>query len=190
MRHFSLPAAGSALLAASAAIVLIAGCQSTPPAKPAPAGVPMPQSPPGQARPPPPNAATRAASTKANLAIEKLRLAELFRGTPVLFALQPDGSLRVEVPLQFSFDAGKAVVKPPLAAVLDRIATGQLNEATQIVLSAPSDPAAKDASLVGARSASARDHLIGRGIAGTRVVVSPSSGVAVVRIVVTDMPMP
>ena len=190
MRHFSLLAARSALLSASAsaAIVLIAGCQSAAPPKPGPSGAQVPASP-GQVRPPP-NAATRAASTKANLAIEKLRLAELFRGTPVLFALQPDGSLRAEVPLQFSFDAGRTAVKPPLAAVLDRIATGQLNEATQINVSAPTDPATKDTSLVGGRSASVRDYLVGRGLAATRIVVSPSSGSAVVRIVVTDMPAP
>jgi len=177
------------LLAASSAIVLIAGCQSAPPSKPASSGAQVPQSP-AQARQSPPNAATRVASTKANLAIEKLRLAELFRGTPVMFALQPDGSLRVEVPLQFSFDAGKTVVKPPLAAVLDRIATGQLNEATQVVVSAPNDPATKDASLVGARSASLRDYLVARGLVATRIVVSASAGTGVVRIIVTDMPAP
>lgn len=188
MRHFSLLVARSAWLSASAAIMLIAGCQSTPPPKPGPSGAQVPTSS-GQVRPPP-NAATRAASTKANLAVEKLRLAELFRGTPVLFALQPDGSLRSEVPLHFSFDTGKAVVKPPLAAVLDRIATGQLNEATQIVVSAPNDPATKDATLVGGRSASLRDYLVGRGLAATRIVVAPSSGSAVVRMVVTDTPAP
>jgi len=182
MRLFSL-------LAASSAIVLVAGCQSTPPSKPGPSGAQVPQSP-AQARQSPPNAATRAASTKANLAIEKLRLAELFRGTPVLFALQPDGSLRAEVPLHFSFDTGKTVVKPPLAAVLDRIATGQLNEMTQVVVSAPNDPATKDATLVGGRSASVRDYLVARGLAATRIIVSASAGTGVVRIVVTDMPAP
>ena len=189
MRLFSLLAARSALLVASSAIVLIAGCQSTPPSKPGPSGAQVPQSP-AQARQSPQNAATRAASTKANLAIEKLRLAELFRGTPVLFVLQPDGSLRAEVPLHFSFDTGKTVVKPPLAAVLDRIATGQLNELTQVVVSAPNDPATKDATLVGGRAASVRDYLVAHGLAATRVAVSASAGTGVVRIVVTDMPAP
>lgn len=172
------------LLAASAAVVLIAGCKTAPPSTVSPAA-PVSQS---QPRQPAPNPATKAASTKANLAIEKLRLAELFRGTPVLFALQPDGSLRVEVPLRFSFDTGKAVVKPPLAAVLDRIAAGQLHEATKVLIAAPADPAAKSTTLVGDRAASIRDYLVAHGLADARIAVSASAGAAVVRIVVTDMP--
>lgn len=167
-------------------IALIAGCASSPPA-PAPAGSQPPQAP---SRQPPPNAATKAASTKANLAIEKLRLSELFRGTPVLFALQPDGSLRAEVPLQFSFDAGKSVVKPPLAAVLDRVAAGQLNEITHLVVATPSDPAVKNSALVGERSASVRDYLVAHGLATARVSVAAAAAAAVVKIVVTDTPPP
>ncbi len=173
------------MLVASAAVVLIAGCKTAPPSKPA--GGTAPQSQPQQ---PSSSPATKAAATKANLAIEKLRLAELFRGTPVLFVLQPDGSLRVDVPLHFSFDTGKAVVKPPLAAVLDRIAAGQLHEATKVVIGAPNDPAAKGVALVGERAASVHDYLIAHGLADTRVAVSGPAAAAVVRIVVTDMPAP
>lgn len=135
--------------------------------------------------------ATKAAATRANLAIEKLRLAELFRGTPVLFALQPDGSLRAEVPMRYSFDAGKAAVKAPLAAVLDHMATGQLTEITQLVVSAPGDAGAKNPALVAQRAANARDHLIGRGLPEGRVLVSsgPASG-GVLRIVVGEAPAP
>ena len=171
--------------AATLVIALIAGCANSPSA-PTPSG----SQPPAPPRQPPPNAATKAASTKANLAIEKLRLSELFRGTPVLFALQPDGSLRAEVPLQFSFDAGKAVVKPPLAAVLDRVAAGQLNEITHLVVAAPSDPAIKNSALVGERSASVRDYLVAHGLATARVSVAAAAAAAVVKIVVTDTPPP
>ena len=182
------------LIAASAAIVLIAGCKTAPPSTSAAANgaaAPFPSGSPTSPRQPAPSPATKAASTKAHLAIEKLRLAELFRGTPVLFVLQPDGSLRVEVPLNFSFDAGKAAVKPPLAAVLDRVAAGQVQEVTQIVVRAPADPAAKSsATLLGERAANVRDYLVARGLAETRVVVSGPAGAAVVRLVVTDMPAP
>jgi len=181
------------LFAASAAIVLIAGCKTAPSSAPVAAGgsaAPSASGSQGSPRQPTPSPATKAASTKAHLAIEKLRLAELFRGTPVLFALQPDGSMRVDVPLNFSFDAGKAVVKPPLAAVLDRVAAGQLQEVTQIVVRAPTDAAAKSATLLGERGASVHDYLVARGLAETRVIVSGSSGAAVVRLVVTDMPAP
>jgi outer membrane protein OmpA-like peptidoglycan-associated protein len=174
------------LFAAGLAISLIAGCQTTPPAK-ATAGVAAPST--GSAplpppRQPAPNPVTKAAATKANLAIEKLRLAELFRGTPVLFALQPDGSLRADVPLQFSFDAGKAVIKPPLAAVLDRIAAGQRDESTHVVVHAPGDAAAK--ALASERATSVREYLVARGLADARVGVAGSVGATVVRVVVAD----
>jgi len=137
---------------------------------------------------PAPNAATKAASTKANLAVEKLRLAELFRGTPVVISLLPDGSLRADVPLAFSFDPGKASVKPPLAAVLDRVANGQVNEITHLVVAAPADPPpAKSATLVGERASAVRDHLAAHGIAAARVTVS-GAVVGVVRVVVSDGP--
>ena len=170
------------ILSAGLAITLVAGCQTTQPSKPT-ASAPAPSSP-MQPRQPAPNPATKSASTKANLAIEKLRLAELFRGTPVLFALQPDGSMRADVPLQFSFDAGKAVVKPPLAAVLDRIAAGQRDESTRVVVHAPADAAAK--ALAGERATSMRDHLVARGLADARVGVAAPVGATVVRIIVAD----
>ena len=166
-----------------AAVMLIAGCKTAPPSA---SGQPASSQP----RQPAPNAATKAAATKANLAVEKLRLAELFRGTPVLFALQPDGSLRAEVPLQFSFDAGKALVKPPLAAVLDRIAAGQLHEVTQVVVHGPLDPADKGAALAGDRAASVQAYLVAHGLAAARVAVSNLAGAPLVRIVVTDAAAP
>jgi len=139
---------------------------------------------------PAPNAATKAASTRASLAVEKLRLSELFRGTPVVISLQPDGSLRADVPLHFSFDPGKSAVKPPLAAVLDRIANGQVNEITHLVIAAPADPPpAKSATLVGERATAVRDYLVGRGLAASRLAVT-SAVVGVVRVVVTDTPAP
>jgi outer membrane protein OmpA-like peptidoglycan-associated protein len=172
------------LFAAGLAIVLVAGCQTTPPAK-ATAGTPVPVMTPAPSPPrQPANPATKAAATKANLAIEKLRLAELFRGTPVVFVLQPDGSMRADVPLQFSFDAGKSVVKPPLAAVLDRIAAGQRDESTHVVVHAPGDAATK--ALASERAASVRDYLVGRGLADTRVAVAPPVGATVVRVIVAD----
>ncbi|MBX9716065.1 MAG: hypothetical protein K2X42_05665, partial [Burkholderiaceae bacterium] len=48
---------------------------------------------------------------KPTLAEERQRLAELFQGTPVVLAIDRDGSLRAEVPLRHCFDPGRAVVK-------------------------------------------------------------------------------
>jgi outer membrane protein OmpA-like peptidoglycan-associated protein len=175
-------------VSASLVLASIAGCKTAP-------STSMPQPSPGSpsstaAGQAPPNAATRAAATRANLAIEKVRLTELFRGTPVVLALQPDGSLRVEVPTHFSFDAGKAAVKPPLAAVLDRIAAGQRDELTRVLVSAPSDAATQGTALATERAASVRGHLVAHGLADTRIAPAPTAGTAVVRIVVTDMPLP
>lgn len=162
---------------------LIAGC-STVPSAPASTSTPLPRA------TPVPAPASASPATKANLVIEKLRLSELFRGTPVVISLQPDGSLRVDVPLQFSFDAGKVAVKPPLAAVLDRVATGQRNELTRVVLSAPSDLGAKGADLPGERAVSVRNYLVAHGLAEARVSFAPAAMAAVVRIVVMDASAP
>lgn len=175
------------MLAACSTIALIAGCKTAPQTQASSGATPAASQPPSSAKPAA-NAATKAAAAKANLAIEKLRLAELFRGTPVLFVLQPDGSLRVDVPLHFSFDSGKAVVKPPLGAVLDRIAAGQLHEATKLVVAAPADPASKGLELIGARAASVHDYLVARGLVDARVAVAGAAGAAVVRVVVSEMP--
>lgn len=174
------------LIAATLALGSIAGCSTAPPKPPASAPAASAASAPRTS-----TGALDSSTTRSRLVIEKLRLAELFRGTPVVFVLQADGSMRVEVPLQFSFDAGKSIVKPPLAAVLDRIATGQRNEATRIAVSAPGDAGAKAAvSLVTERAASVHDYLVAHGLADARVSIAPGAAPGSVRIVVADAALP
>jgi outer membrane protein OmpA-like peptidoglycan-associated protein len=141
-----------------------------------PAGSPTPAAP-----------AAAANETRPPLALEQARLAELFRGTPVAFTLQPDGSLRATVPRQFSFDAGAIKVKPPLAAVLDRLAKGQLQAASRMRVSAPSDPDTRSPSLARERALSVRDYLAGRGIAATRLQASGAAQADQVEIVVSEV---
>ncbi|MGH8795535.1 MAG: hypothetical protein ACREXI_00635 [Caldimonas sp.] len=117
-----------------------------------------------------------ATAPKATLADEQRRLADLFRGTPVVFAMQDDGSLMVTVPLHFSFDRGRYAVKPPLGAVLDRIAKSQRTEATRLRVAAPADPRSKGLRLATERATSARDYMVGRGIDATRFSVSALGG--------------
>jgi outer membrane protein OmpA-like peptidoglycan-associated protein len=112
--------------------------------------------------------APRSAAGKVPLGDEQRRLAELFRGTPVVFQMQSDGSLRVEVPLRYSFDRGASAVKPPLAAVLDRVALGQRAQTTRLHVAAPADAAAHNIGLARDRAASTRDYLVAHGIAVTR----------------------
>ena len=169
-------------------LLVLAGCQSM--RSPAPPASSVPSEPAPAERPAPPagNAATRAAATQARLANEKARLAALFRGTPVVFELLPNGSMRVDVPTAFAFDPGKAVVKPPLAAVLDRIATGQQRELTRIVVGAPADTAAQGTALARGRAASARDYCVAKGLPPERVVAVVNASTPHLRITVSAAP--
>ena len=123
---------------------------------------------------------------KATLGSEQRRLAELFRGTPVVFEMQRDGSLRIVVPLTFAFDKGRSVVKPPLAKVLDLVARSQRTESTRFTVAAPTDPQSKALLLATERANSTRDYLISRGIAPTRFSASAVNTGEDVVLVVAD----
>jgi hypothetical protein len=151
---------------------LLSGCGSTPPASPS-------------VRVPPPTPA----AIKASLFSEQRRLAELFRGTPVIFAMQPDGSMRVEVPLRYCFDSGAVAVKPPLAAVLDRVALSQRDEPTRLTVTAPIDTTGKGLPLAAERSLSTRDYLVAHGIASKRMAIAPAGGKNI-RIIVAEGALP
>lgn len=133
-----------------------------------------------------PAAAAPAPPSQTTLASEQVRLAELFRGTPVVFGMQQDGSLRVTVPRRFSFDAGAIKVIPALAAVLDRLARSQLQAGSRLRVSAPSDPGARGPALALDRALSVRDYLMGQGIAATRLQVAGGAQAEQVEIVVTE----
>lgn len=159
------------LLAAVPLIALLAAC-GTPTAPPTAPMAPAPN----PSRPAP----------AATLAGEQVRLAELFRGTPVVFTLQQDGSLRAAVPRRFSFDADAIKVKPPLAAVLDRLAKAQLQTGARVRVSAPADPGARGPALARDRALSVRDYLVGQGVASTRLQASGATQTEQVEIIVSD----
>jgi outer membrane protein OmpA-like peptidoglycan-associated protein len=159
------------LLAAAPLMALLAAC-GTPPASPTP---PM-SSTPSPSRP----------AQNTTLAGEQVRLAELFRGTPVAFTMQQDGSLRATVPRRFSFDAGAIKVKPPLAAVLDRLAKAQSHTGARMRVSTPSDPEVRGLTLARDRALSVRDYLAGQGVVTTRLQVSGAVQTEQIEIVVSD----
>ena len=130
------------------------------------------------------------ASAKPTLADEQRRLAELFRGTPVVFSMQADSAMRVDVPLAFCFDAGRAIVKPPLAAVLDRLARSQLNETTHLGVSAPVDVGAKNQALGVQRAVAVRKYMVERGIAEARFLAVSVSVDGTLKVVVSPVPRP
>ena len=131
-------------------------------------------------------AASVAVPPRPALAAEQKRLSELFKGTPVVFSMQADGSLKVEVPLSFCFDRGAFVVKPPLAAVLDRLARSQRGGTTKLRVSAAADTAASGSNLARDRAASTRDYMVARGVAAARVVLASGAPGEGVEIVVKD----
>ncbi len=120
------------------------------------------------------------APARQTLASEQRRLTELFRGTPVAFAMQADGALRVTVPLQFCFDRAGVVVKPPLAAVLDRLAKSQRDQSTRLRVAAAPDPgkAAGAEALAKRRADTARDYLEAQGIKANRLAMASLAQVA------------
>jgi outer membrane protein OmpA-like peptidoglycan-associated protein len=172
-------------VALAAVLLLLAACatqQHAPAPGTPPAGTPAPG---GSSAAP-----SRAGPPQPTLAAEQKRLSALFEGTPVVFAMQGDGSLRVEVPLRYSFDAGSSTVKPPLAAVLDRIARSQRRASSRLLVVAPADKGGRGATLASERAGSARDYMVGHGIAATRFAVQGVAEPDLVRIVVSDTGSP
>ena len=107
---------------------------------------------------------------------------QLFEGTPVAIASEPDGAMRVDVPLNFSFDDKSNAPKPPLRAVMDKVAVSMARQAsTKVHVATPGPPA---------RGAAMRSYLQGRGVIGLRVVVlAPPPGDAAVTLRVVPGPV-
>lgn len=141
-----------ALLSMTLLAGLVAGCatSSKPPVQQAPVA------------PPPPPVAAPAPPPPISLSAEQRRLADLFRGTPVVFELTAEGNMRVEVPADYCFDKGRAVVKPPLAKVLDYVATSAKAPGMKTRVTAPTKGAT--GSTVQERANSARDYLVSKGV--------------------------
>lgn len=145
------------------ATAVLAGCGSVPKTtQPAPrpqaAGVPAaPADAPAAAGP----------AVSPELVAEQRWLEDLFKGTPVVIGAVgpgPNAPLKVEVPLRYAFDDGRSEVKPPLGAVLDRVAASlQRQPRARVAVSAPS----------AGGTASVRGHLLAKGVAAYRIEKLP-----------------
>jgi len=135
----------------------LCGCATAPPTQPTAPAEPAA----------PPASADRRAST---LAVERRWLQSWFEGTPVRIGQRSDGAVSVEVPREFSFDAGRSAVKAPLAAVLDKVAESLRRNgwARLPLVAAPADAAATSP-LALQRAAQVRKHLISRGVPAARL---------------------
>jgi len=166
------PDMNTRILVALGGLALVAGCASGPktPASPQAPGTASP----GVAPAPVPT---------VSLPAEQRRLADLFRGTPVVIEMQADGSMRVAVPLKFSFDKGRAAVKPPLAKVLDYVVPSLKGQNMRARVAAPCDTPKGSATLAQERASSTRDYLVAKGIPMTHfasLAPSPTDGVEIV----------
>jgi len=86
-------------------------------------------------------------------------------------ARTPDNQLKVNVPSDFSFDVGRAAIKPQMRPVLDQFAQG-LDPTMRVRIIGHTDSTGNDAinnPLSVDRAQSVRDYLAGRGVAPTRV---------------------
>ena len=186
-----MKAALAAALVGMLAVLGIAGCATpnvnpgAPGAPPRPGAVePAPTLPGARPTPPPAPVLSPAQS-------EQRFLEDWFRGTPVAIALADVNTLVVDVPLAHSFAPGSPAIKPALAAVLDRVATSLRRQpALRVSVAAPTDPNGAVA-LAANRSQQVRDHLIGRGVAASRMAgVGTARAGAPVQLRLTMQPQP
>lgn len=103
------------------------------------------------------------------VASEQRRLRDELRDAPVVvIETTPEGRLRVAVPLRYCFETGRSAVKPPLAAVLDRMTPGLKPGGFDVRVAAPADGRGGSALLAQDRAASVRDYLVARGVPALR----------------------
>jgi outer membrane protein OmpA-like peptidoglycan-associated protein len=166
-------------LAAVWLLLALQGCSTTPsPPPPAPG---------------PPDTAPAVPATPAprpsSLAVERQWLQSWFEGTPVRITQRSEAAFTVDVPRDYCFDAGRSAIKPPLAAVLDKLAQSlQRKPAARVeLLAAPGDAAAASA-LAQQRADNVRKHLIARGVSSEQLGPPTITAVAAVQLRIGQAP--
>jgi outer membrane protein OmpA-like peptidoglycan-associated protein len=169
--------------------VLLAACAGKPttvpqpgPSSPRTATPPLP----GATPAPAPGPAQGPAAAADGLAAERRWLRQWFDGTPVRIEQPADGQLRVAVPREFCFDNGKSRVKPPLAAVLAKVAESLRRQPqAQLALVSMPDDEARGKALAGERAAQVRRVLNERGVPSGRLGGETSVGGEVLQLHIT-----
>lgn len=117
---------------------------------------------------PPPDADARAAAPSA-LAAERQWLQSWFEGTPVRIEQERSGPVTIDVPQRYCFEDGRSEIKPPLGAVLDKLAESlrRMPVARLTRLAAPGD--AGRSALALQRGEQVRRHLMARGVPGEQL---------------------
>jgi len=93
------------------------------------------------------------------------------QGTGIEVARTPDNELKVNIPSDFSFDVGRANVKPEMRPVLDQFAQG-LDPNMHVRVIGHTDSTGSDSvnnPLSLDRAQSVRSYLVNKGVAGNRI---------------------
>ena len=151
------------------ALLVLHGCSTVTPSAPAPTAAPKPSAPP--------------APRPAALAVERQWLQSWFKGTPVRIEQRSESVFTIDVPRDYCFDAGGSAIKPPLAAVLDKLAQSlqRKPEARVELLAAPADAAGASA-LAQQRGDSVRRHLVARGVSSQQLAAPSVTDAAAVQL--------
>jgi outer membrane protein OmpA-like peptidoglycan-associated protein len=105
---------------------------------------------------------------------KKAAMEKATAGTGIEVARTQENELKVNVPADFSFDVGRAAVKPTMRPVLDQFAQG-LDSKQLVRIVGHTDSTGTDAinnPLSVERAESVRDYLVARGVAAQRIQVS------------------
>lgn len=99
---------------------------------------------------------------------------EATKGTGIDVTRTTDNQLKVNIPSDFSFDSGRAAVKPAMSPVLDKLAQG-LDATMQVRIIGHTDSSGSDTinnPLSLDRAEAVRDYLAGKGVASSRIEVA------------------
>lgn len=106
---------------------------------------------------------------------QKEQMEQATAGTGVEVTQTADNRLKLEIPSDISFDTGRADIKPNLRPILDKFAAGLVsNPAATVTVIGHTDSTGSDAinnPLSVNRAASARDYIVARGVASSRIAI-------------------
>ena len=105
---------------------------------------------------------------------QKAAMEKATAGTGVAVSQTADNRLKLDIPSDVSFDVGRSAIKPNFAPVLNHFATSlNQNPVTTVTIIGHTDNTGSDAinnPLSVDRADAARDYLVSRGVARTRIV--------------------
>jgi outer membrane protein OmpA-like peptidoglycan-associated protein len=104
---------------------------------------------------------------------QKVAMEQATVGTGVAVSQTADNRLKLDIPSDVSFDVGRSAIKPNFAPVLNHFATSlNQNSVTTVTIIGHTDSTGSDAinnPLSIDRADAARDYLVSRGVARTRI---------------------